>query len=79
MVIADSREGKDSILIVLIWIAGFGPSILAGLAAPLTTGLQWLALMCTMTLIVDLPFVLTIILSEKVLEQIRGCRVEYQE
>ena len=67
------------LLIMLIWVAGFGPSILAHLSDPLTTGLNWLALMCTMTLIVDLPFVLTIVLAEKVLEQIRGCRVEYQE
>ena len=67
------------LLIILIWMTGFGPSIVAHLSSPLTAGLSWLALMCTMTLIVDLPFVLTIALSEKVLEQIRGCRVEYQE
>ena len=67
------------LLVVLIWIAGLGPTIIAGLAAPLTIALHWLALIGTLTLIVDLPFVLGIALSEKVLEQIRGCKVEYQE
>jgi hypothetical protein len=67
------------LLIVLIWVAGLGPAVLANLATPLTIGLHWLALICTMTLIVDLPFVLGIALSEKVLEQLRGCKVNYQE
>jgi hypothetical protein len=67
------------LLIALIWVAGFGPAILTSLATPLTIGLHWLALMCTLTLIFDLPFVLGIALSEKVLEQIRGCKVEYRE
>jgi hypothetical protein len=67
------------LLIALIWVAGLGPALLANIATPLSIGLHWLALMCTATVIFDLPFVLGIALSEKVLEQIRGCKVEYQE
>jgi hypothetical protein len=66
-------------LLALIWIAGLGPIVLASLAPPLTIGLHWLALMCTLTLIIDLPFVLGITLSEKALEQIKGWTVNYQE
>lgn len=65
--------------LVLIWVAGFGPTIVANLSEPLVVALYWLATMCTLTLIVDLPFTLAIALAEKLLERVRGFRVEYQE
>jgi hypothetical protein len=63
----------------LIWVAGFGSALLASLSEPLAVALYWLATMCTLTLIVDLPFTLAIALAEKLLERARGYRVEYQE
>lgn len=65
--------------LVLIWIAGFGPTVVANLSEPLVVALYWLATMCTLTLIIDLPFALAITLTERLLERIKGFRVEYQE
>lgn len=62
---------------VLTWLIGLGPAIAAGLAAPLLNALRWLALMCALTIAVDLPFLLVIALSEKALERLRGCQVDY--
>lgn len=63
---------------VLIWIAGLGPAIVAHLADPLTMALRWLATMCAITIVVDLPFALLIALVEKLLERAKGWRVDYQ-
>jgi hypothetical protein len=63
---------------VLIWIAGLGPAIVAHLADPLTMALRWLATMCAITIVVDLPFALLIALVEKLLERGKGWRVNYQ-
>jgi hypothetical protein len=65
--------------LTLIWVTGFGPTVVANLSEPLLVALYWLAMMCTLTLIVDLPFALAIMLAERLLERIRGFRVEYQE
>jgi hypothetical protein len=65
--------------IALIWISGFGSTLISSLSHPLKIALHWLATVCTLTLIADLPFALAIALAEKLLEQIRGCKVEYQE
>jgi hypothetical protein len=65
--------------LALIWVIGFGPAFFSGLSEPLALALHWLAMMCTLTLIVDLPFALAAALAEKLLERIRGFRVEYQE
>jgi hypothetical protein len=62
----------------LVWVAGFGPAVVSRLAEPLAVALHWLAMMCTLTLLVDLPFALAIALSEKLLERAKGYRVEYQ-
>jgi hypothetical protein len=62
----------------LIWVAGLGPTVVANLSQPLVVALYWLAMMCTLTLIVDLPFTLVIALAEKLLERIKGYQVEYQ-
>ena len=63
---------------VLVWVAGLGPVVVSKLAEPLTVALHWLATMCTLILIVDLPFALAIMLSEKLLERVKGYQVEYQ-
>jgi hypothetical protein len=65
--------------LALIWIAGFGPTVVANLSEPLVVALYWLAMICTLTLIVDAPFALAIALAERLLERLRGFRVEYQQ
>lgn len=62
---------------VLIWVAGLGPAIVASLSEPLTTALRWLATMCALTIVVDLPFILLLALMESLLERVKGIRVEY--
>mgnify|MGYP001819748777 CR=1 FL=1 len=62
---------------VLVWAAGLGPALVEGLADPVTTALRWLATMCALTIAVDLPFMLLIALVERLLERVKGIRVEY--
>ncbi len=62
----------------LVWIVGLGPVLVSRLADPLTTALRWLATMCAITIMVDLPFALLIAFGEKLLEQMKGWRVDYQ-
>ena len=61
----------------LTWASGLGPTIVEGLAGPLSTALRWLAMMGTLTITVDLPFVLLIAFGEKALGRAKGVRVEY--
>jgi len=66
---------------LLIWAAGLGPAVIestASLTAQLfSMALRWIAMMCTFTLLVDLPFVALILLGERLLERVKGMRVEY--
>ncbi|MDY7078326.1 MAG: hypothetical protein SXV54_15525 [Chloroflexota bacterium] len=62
----------------LIWAVGLWPAIVESLAEPLTTALHWLVTMCTLTLVVDLPFVSLIALGENLLERVKGWQVDYQ-
>ncbi|RLC67295.1 MAG: hypothetical protein DRI48_02710 [Chloroflexi bacterium] len=62
---------------VLLWVAGLGPTLVVSLAEPLGVALRWLATICTITLLVDLPFVLLIVMGERLLERVKGMRVEY--
>jgi len=62
---------------ILVWITGLGPAVLTRSANVINTALQWLATMCSLTITIDLPFVLLIALTEKLLERIRGVHVEY--
>jgi hypothetical protein len=55
-------------------LLGLGPT----LAPPLTDALRWLAVACGLTLLVDLPFSLFILVFERALERVRGVRVEYR-
>jgi len=62
---------------VLIWAAGLWPAIVEGLSEPLTMALRWLATTCALTIAVDVPFMLLVALGERVLERVKGVRVEY--
>ena len=62
---------------VLIWAVGLGPAVVESLSEPITTALHWQATMCTLTIAVDLPFILLLALGEKLLERVKGVRVEY--
>jgi hypothetical protein len=80
---ADRQAWRPVILFLLltgalIWITGLGPAIVSRLAAPLTTALRWLAMMCALTILVDLPFALLIAFGEKLLERMKGWQVDYQ-
>jgi len=61
----------------LVWVAGLGPAIVEGVSAPLVTSLHWLTAMYAFTIMVDAPFVLLIALGERLLERVKGVRVEY--
>lgn len=58
----------------VVFLLGLGPS----LAAPLSDALRWLAIACGLTFLVDLPFAGLIFGAEKVLERVKGMKVEYQ-
>ncbi|RLC64010.1 MAG: hypothetical protein DRI79_06790 [Chloroflexi bacterium] len=62
---------------VLVWVVGPGPVIVEGLAEPISRALRWLTTMCAFTIAVDLPFLLLIALVERLLERLKGVRVEY--
>lgn len=62
---------------VLAWAAGLGPAIIESLARPLAIALRWLALMCAFTIAVDVPFMLLVALMERLLERVKGVRVDY--
>jgi hypothetical protein len=78
------RQAWTPILIFLllvggaIWIAGLGPATVESVEQPLATALRWLATMCTLTIAVDLPFVLLTALVEKLLERVKGCQLDYR-
>lgn len=58
----------------LALLLGMGPA----LAVPLSATLRWLAVACTLTALIDLPFVILIALLERVLSRLKGVRVEYR-
>jgi hypothetical protein len=63
---------------VLLSMSGLGAAIAEGLADPLATALRWLATMCGLTIAVDFLFALLIAFVEKLLERLKGQRVEYR-
>jgi hypothetical protein len=65
------------LIAIIALIAGLGPALVSGLAAPLGAALRWLAAMCTLTLLVDLVFALPVTLAERLLERVKGMKVEY--
>ncbi|MBN1955966.1 MAG: hypothetical protein JW900_13080 [Anaerolineae bacterium] len=58
----------------LVALLGLGPA----LVGPLTSALRWLAIACGLTILVDLPFVLLIMLLEWAIGKARGVRLQYQ-
>lgn len=65
------------VLGISMWAIGLWPAIVQSLSKPLTVALRWLATMCTLTIAVDLPFVLLLTLAERMLERAKGLQVEY--
>ena len=61
----------------LVWVTGFGPALVEGLVEPVATALRWLTAMCALTIAIDLPFILLIVLVERLLERIKGVQVTY--
>lgn len=61
----------------LAWIAGLGPAMVERLGHPLDVAAPWLAAVYGFTLVADLPFVLLIVAFERLLQRLRGMRVEY--
>ena len=57
-----------------VFLLGLGPS----LVEPLSEALRWLAVACGLTFLVDLPFAGLIFGVEKILERVKGMKVEYQ-
>lgn len=77
------RQAWTPVLLFLLLIGaivlatGLGPALVSGLVAPLGAALRWLAATCTLTILVDLLFMLPIALGERLLERMRGMRVDY--
>lgn len=65
------------LVVGLAWYAGLGPALLERLGQPLDVAAPWLAAVYGFTLVADLPFVLLIVASERLLQRLRGMRVEY--
>ncbi len=65
------------LMFVSAWLAGLGPAIVAHLGRPLDVAAPWLAATYGFTIAADLPFVLLIALLERLLERLKGVRVEY--
>ena len=73
-------------LLVLVLTVVFGLLIMAGGTAPvvdgvgqvLTLALRWVVLLGASTLLVDLPFFAGIFALQKVIERLKGVRLEYQ-
>jgi hypothetical protein len=58
----------------VVFLLGLGPS----LVGPLSDALRWLAVACGLTFLIDLPFAGLIFGLEKLLERVKGMKVEYQ-
>jgi len=65
------------LIVVLIWVAGLGPAIVEATATTIIAGLHWLAMICALTVVVDVPFALAVALTEKLLERLKGWKVDY--
>jgi hypothetical protein len=51
--------------------------VAATLAKPVAIGVRWLAAMTTLTVMIDLPFMLAIAVTERVVSRIKGREVTY--
>ena len=66
-----------AITAAVAFVAGLGPTIVDRLGQPVDVAVPWITAMLGFTLVADLPFVLLIALLERLLERLRGMRVEY--
>jgi len=57
----------------VVALLGMGSAIVA----PLTGALRWLAAACGLTVLIDLPFALLVLGAERLLERLRGMKIEY--
>jgi len=78
-----SRSDMRSWPVILLFLAAAaGLVALLGLGsaliAPLSSALRWLAVACALTLLVDLPFALCILLAEWIVGRVRGLKIEYR-
>lgn len=62
---------------LLAWMAGAWPTIVERLNHSLNAAIRWLTVIYILTAAVDLPFVLLIALSERMLGNMKGMRIEY--
>lgn len=62
---------------LLLWLAGAWPAIVNRLADLFIAAVRWLVIVYGFTAAVDLIFMLLILLFEKLLERVKGIRVEY--
>ena len=62
-----------AIVAVLVVLLDLG----SALAGPLAGVLRWLAVACGLTILIDLPFALTILVLEMAMGRLKGMRVEY--
>lgn len=62
---------------VVTFVSGQGTWVAEHLGRPVTTALRWLAVACTFTVGVDLPFMAVIALLERLLSRLSGMEIEY--
>ena len=66
------------LLFGLIALIGAVAWMWSSLSAPLAGALRWFSVACGLTALVDLPFALIILLTEKGLERLKGMKIEYR-
>jgi len=66
------------LLTIVILLVGGGTILLNGFGRFLTMTVRWIVLLGGSTLLVDAPFFLFIFLVQKILERIKGVRLEYE-
>lgn len=77
------RESWASVLmflglaVALAWVAGWGPTIIERLGAPVHLATRWLTVMYGFTVVADVPFLLLILLIEWAIGRMKGLRVDY--
>lgn len=63
---------------VLIAVAGGTSLILDGVGRFLTVAVRWIVLLGASTLLVDIPFFMAIFILQKIIERIKGVRLEFR-
>jgi len=66
------------VLVFLVLLLGGGALLLDGLGQFLTVAVRWVVLLGACTLLIDMPFFALIYGAQKVLEHVKGVRLEYR-